>query len=56
MDEYSIETLESLVGNSRCYQDSSAFRRSLQYIKSTQIDLYKTLLYIECKEAGFIAE
>lgn len=37
---------------SRCYCDSTAFRRALDYIKTANLDLYATLLEIEAEECG----
>jgi hypothetical protein len=49
-----IEWLENVIFvNSPNYCNSLSFRKSLQYIKEHDIDLYKKLLQTELKEINY---
>jgi hypothetical protein len=45
---------QNVLGASRCYADSTAFRKALDYIKKTDMALYASLLEIEGEECGCI--
>ena len=52
---FTIEQLEGAVfKHSKCYEDSIAFQLALEYIKKTNIVLYKDLLYKEALAGGFM--
>lgn len=48
------ELEQNVLGASRCYADSTAFRKALAYIKKTDQTLYASLLEIEGEECGCI--
>lgn len=48
------ELEQNVLGASRCYADSTAFRMALAYIKKTDQTLYISLLEKEGEECGCI--
>ena len=52
---YTIEELEEIVfERSRCYADSDAFQCCLEYVKKTNVPMYKDMLYKEAIACGGI--
>ena len=53
--EYTIKQLESIACDSsrnQCYNNSTAFQKALDFVKSRDEEFYKALLLIEIDEMG----
>ena len=51
--DYTISELEQIVFNqSKCYADSEAFQSCLEFVRKTNMPMYKDMLYKEAVACG----